>query len=244
MTKIDAGEIVYLYNKKELQEELGQYDYEHRFYDPAIGRFTTIDPETEDFENESPYIYGENNPILMIDPDGMSAEVASGYEQDKPKPKPEPKPIELKVVVIKGKKVHKAEVPITLATMPEPLRLKIRTQINEVLETYTPLGRAISIASTVYEATRNVNFSKIGTPRKKSAKRLRKEWEEATGKKWPKEPNDPTRNQVAHHIKPLADGGEDGYPNIEPKPADDHRSWHQALGDFVRWGSSRVKDVD
>jgi RHS repeat-associated protein len=62
----------YLYNKKELQEELGQYDYEHRFYDPVIGRFTTIDrlaeaPEQIDL---SPYAYVGNNPIIRTDPHG------------------------------------------------------------------------------------------------------------------------------------------------------------------------------
>ena len=31
---------------------------------------------------------------------------------------------------------------------------------------------------------------------------------------------------------------------IENKPADDHRSWHQELGDFVRWGSTRLRDVN
>ncbi len=33
----------YLYNGKELQEELTVYDYGHRMYDPVIGRFGTID---------------------------------------------------------------------------------------------------------------------------------------------------------------------------------------------------------
>ena len=61
----------YLYNKKELQEELGQYDYGARFYDPVIGRFTTIDPVAKHFPWLTSYQYASNNPVSKVDLDGL-----------------------------------------------------------------------------------------------------------------------------------------------------------------------------
>ena len=62
----------YKYNGKELDTEngLNWYDYGARMYDPALGRFMTVDPSSESYYETSPYAYCYNNPIKHIDPNG------------------------------------------------------------------------------------------------------------------------------------------------------------------------------
>ena len=65
----------YKYNGKELDRKAGLnlYDYGARFYDPAIGRFSTVDPMSEEYSHLTPYNYCDNDPMNRIDPDGMQS---------------------------------------------------------------------------------------------------------------------------------------------------------------------------
>ena len=64
----------YKYNGKEYQDELGLnlYAMDFRQYDPAIARFTSIDPIVH--YRQSTYTAFNNNPIYWSDPSGLSGE--------------------------------------------------------------------------------------------------------------------------------------------------------------------------
>ena len=61
------------YNGKELEEDLGLgwLDYGARRYMPDLGRWASIDPLAHRYDNSSPFSYVFNNPVNLIDPDGM-----------------------------------------------------------------------------------------------------------------------------------------------------------------------------
>jgi len=64
----------YKYNGKELDTERGLnlYDYSARLMDPVLGRFSTVDPLCEKYPEISPYVYCHNNPVNIIDPEGLT----------------------------------------------------------------------------------------------------------------------------------------------------------------------------
>jgi RHS repeat-associated protein len=73
----------YLYNGKELQDELEMdwYDYGARFYDPQIGRFPSIDPIANKFPELTTYQYASNNPVRCIDIDGLEGKPVNNLNQ-------------------------------------------------------------------------------------------------------------------------------------------------------------------
>jgi len=80
---VNGAENNYLYNGKELQTDfdLGLHDYGARYYDAAIGRFTTTDRFAEMYSSMTPYQYGANNPILFIDVNGDSLDVGGNLSE-------------------------------------------------------------------------------------------------------------------------------------------------------------------
>ena len=66
----DAGVLRYRFTGYEYDEETGLYNAAARLYDPRLKRFYSVDPQMQFY---SPYIYGGNNPISVIDPTGEAA---------------------------------------------------------------------------------------------------------------------------------------------------------------------------
>jgi RHS repeat-associated protein len=81
---ITAGETqsfaVLNHSQKEISASLFQsYDYSARQMEPALGRFTTMDPMCESYYDWSPYAYCLGNPIRFVDPEGKQPKKAITY---------------------------------------------------------------------------------------------------------------------------------------------------------------------
>lgn len=73
----------YKYNGKELDAAngLNWYDYKARQLELGTTRFITIDPMTEKYYSWSPYAYCLNNPLLLVDSNGMWPSLSSIRQQ-------------------------------------------------------------------------------------------------------------------------------------------------------------------
>ena len=72
-TNTNADLQPYKYNGKELDltHGLNTYDYGARQYNSIVPSWTSVDPLAEKYYNISPYVYCGNNPVNIIDPNGM-----------------------------------------------------------------------------------------------------------------------------------------------------------------------------
>ena len=64
----------YKFSGKELDDETGYSYFGARYYDPNISIWLSVDPLSDEYPNHSPYTYALNNPIKVIDPNGMSTD--------------------------------------------------------------------------------------------------------------------------------------------------------------------------
>jgi len=61
----------FLFNAKELDEETGLYYYGARYYEPRASLWLSTDPLQEKYPGVSTYAYCHNNPVKLIDLDGL-----------------------------------------------------------------------------------------------------------------------------------------------------------------------------
>ena len=71
----------FLGNELNLERGRPVYDFKARQYDPALGRFQSVDPLSERYYGMSPYSYCGGSPVNSLDPDGRKIIFASGVSE-------------------------------------------------------------------------------------------------------------------------------------------------------------------
>jgi RHS repeat-associated protein len=81
---VSADDYRYGFNTKEDDPELvgtgnGTQDYGMRIYNPALGKFLSVDSLTKDYPHYSPYQFAGNKPIWAVDLDGAEEYYVTDY---------------------------------------------------------------------------------------------------------------------------------------------------------------------
>ena len=67
-----SKDMPYKFNGKELDQETGLYYYGARYMNPVTSLWYGVDPLAGKYANNSPYVYCNDNPIRLIDPNGKA----------------------------------------------------------------------------------------------------------------------------------------------------------------------------
>lgn len=231
---------MYTFSAKEKDTETSYSYFGSRYYSSDLSIWLSVDPMSDKYPSLSFYTYCADNPVKLADPNGESP---------------------IKVIRSAVKIVKKAYAIYKKTGRLTPKTLK-KAGLDEIIDIagdlYTLFDSDASlsekIAASVDIAVGSDLNSKgrqevikdagkiITKVKREASTKSRKKWEEANNKPWPKDPDNPNKNQDVSHKKPLADGGTNDVDNIEPKPHSEHIQEHKDNGDFKRWGAIRNND--
>jgi len=61
----------YKFTAKELDNETSYTYFGARYYDSDLSVWLSVDPMSDKYPSLSPYCYSANNPVVLVDPNGM-----------------------------------------------------------------------------------------------------------------------------------------------------------------------------
>ena len=177
----------YKFTGKELDQENG-IDLEYfgaRYYDPEIGRWLSVDPilnkkpdalVNKGYLNVSPYNYAFNNPVILVDPNGLSVN-CDGCANEMPRNNP-PLPINFvdwgnnftHFLTVKANAV-KAKANAYTKTTVENVK-KISDKMGHSSRTMAVIGIGEATVGAVITVASDGSGSEIGIPMMKQGAQL------------------------------------------------------------------------
>ncbi|MDI9341690.1 MAG: RHS repeat-associated core domain-containing protein [Sediminibacterium sp.] len=169
-----SEEYRYNYNGKELDKETGDIDFGDRIYDARLVKFLSLDPMMADFSSNSPYLYADNSPIVLIDEGGSYGNpyvIKTNYGFVTLQKKPSDYTLEQ---ILEEAKVQATEKLKKWSKDPEKTdfwsKLKLPSALTSIALVFTPLEMGDQISPQVLQqmAEARMNYDAVmnATPEK------------------------------------------------------------------------------